>query len=76
MAATPTTPPTGPDDGPTDLDLLCWYHHHWLHEQHWKLEPLGAGHFQLTDPTGQVHPLRPPMIGLALPAPETPPFGR
>ncbi len=58
------------DDGKTDLDLLalvCWYHHHWLHEQHWKLEPLGAGHFQLTDPTGQVHPLRPPMIGLALP---------
>ncbi len=83
--------PVGPDgcdahhtvhwanNGNTDLDdlaLVCWGHHHLLHEQHWKLEPLGAGHFQLTDPTGQVHPLRPPMIGLALPAPETPPFGR
>ncbi len=56
--------------GNTDLDdltLVCWYHHHWLHEQHWKLEPLGAGHFQLTDPHGIVHPLRPPMVGITMP---------
>ena len=58
--------------GNTDLDdliLVCWYHHHWLHEQHWSLRPLGAGHFQLTDPTGTVHQLRPPMIGAVLPQP-------
>jgi Domain of unknown function (DUF222) len=60
------------DDGNTDLDdlvLLCWYHHHLLHEQHWSLEPLGAGHFVLRDSDGNIRPLRPPMVGLALPAP-------
>ncbi len=60
------------DHGNTDLDdlvLVCWYHHHWLHEQHWSIKPLGAGHFILTDPDGNVHQLRPPMIGLALPEP-------
>ena len=60
------------NNGNTDLDdlvLLCWYHHHVLHEQHWSLEPLGAGHFVLRDPDGTIRPLRPPMIGLALPAP-------
>lgn len=60
------------NDGNTDLDdlaLLCWYHHHLLHEQHWSLEPLGAGHFVLRDTDGNIRPLRPPMVGLALPAP-------
>ncbi len=60
------------DLGQTDLDdlvLLCWYHHHLLHEQHWSLEPLGAGHFVLRDSDGVVRPLRPPMVGLALPPP-------
>jgi hypothetical protein len=64
------------DDGRTELDTLvlaCWYHHHWLHEQHWSIEPLGAGHFILRDPDGNTHPMRPPMVGhapvpLALPA--------
>lgn len=58
------------DLGNTDLDdliLLCWYHHHHLHEQHWSLEPLGAGHFVLRDSDGDVRPLRPPLVGLALP---------
>ena len=58
------------NNGNTNLDdliLLCWYHHHWLHEQHWRLQPHGAGHFTLTDPGGTTHPLRPPMLGLALP---------
>ncbi len=60
------------DDGNTDLDdlvLLCWYHHHLLHEQHWSLEPSGAGHFVLRDTDGNTRPIRPPMIGLALPQP-------
>ncbi len=52
---------------PDNLILLCWYHHHLVHEQHWSIEPLGAGHFTLTDQHGVVRPLRPPMIGLALP---------
>lgn len=58
------------DLGDTDLDelvLLCWFHHHLLHEQHWSLEPLGAGHFVLRDSDGVVRPLRPPLVGLALP---------
>jgi hypothetical protein len=56
--------------GETELDnliLACWYHHHLLHEQHWRIVPLGAGHFRLTDPHGETHQLRPPMVGLALP---------
>jgi hypothetical protein len=59
------------DLGETELDnlvLACWYHHHLLHEQHWRIEPHGAGHFTLTDPHGNAHAMRPPMIGLALPA--------
>ena len=59
------------DLGETELDnliLACWYHHHLLHEQHWRIVPLGAGHFTLIDPHGETHELRPPMIGLALPA--------
>jgi len=58
------------DDGNTDLDdlvLVCWYHHHWLHEQHWRIQPLGAGHFTLIDPDGNHHQLTPPQIGLTLP---------
>ena len=65
------------NDGNTDLDdlvLLCWYHHHLLHEQHWSIEPLGAGHFVLRDSDGNIRPLRPPMVGLALPAPAPLPF--
>jgi hypothetical protein len=58
------------DDGETEPDnlvLACWYHHHLLHEQHWSLEPLGGGHFILRDQHGTEMPMRPPMIGLALP---------
>jgi hypothetical protein len=56
------------DDGdtePDNLPLVCWHHHHWLHEQHWSIEPLGGGHFILIDPDGGRHPMRPPMIGAA-----------
>ncbi len=56
------------DDGNTEPDslvLACWYHHHWLHEQHWSIGPLGAGHFFLRDPDGIKHQMRPPMIGYA-----------
>lgn len=59
------------DDGETEPDnlvLLCWYHHHLLHEQRWRLEPLGAGHFHLHAPHGGTPaPLRPPMVGPILP---------
>jgi hypothetical protein len=49
---------------PDNLMLLCWHHHHTAHEQHWSLEPLGAGRFDLHAPTGYVHPTRPPRITL------------
>jgi hypothetical protein len=52
---------------PDNLVLLCWFHHHLLHEQHWSIEPLGGGHFNLNDPHGGAQLLRPPLIGLALP---------
>ena len=58
------------DLGHTALDnliLACWYHHHMLHEQHWRIQPLGAGHFILIDPDGKTLEMRPPMVGLALP---------
>lgn len=59
---------------PDNLVLLCWFHHHLLHEQHWSIEPLGGGHFILNDPLGGAHVLRPPLVGLALPtAPPTAP---
>jgi hypothetical protein len=48
----------GADGGETDTDnlaLLCWFHHHFLHEQGWSLEPLGAGRFLLRSPTGEYH---------------------
>ncbi len=50
---------------PDNLALVCWHHHHWLHEQHWRIEPLGGGHFILIDPHGGAHTMRPPMIGAA-----------
>ena len=53
----------------TNLVLLCWYHHHLLHEQHWSIEPLGGGHFTLEMPDGRRHDMRPPLIGAALPPP-------
>lgn len=52
---------------PDNLVLLCWFHHHLLHEQHWSIEPLGGGHFNLNDPHGGAQLLRPPLVGLALP---------
>ena len=55
------------DGGETDafnLLLLCWFHHHRVHEQHWQLEPLGAGHFVLRSPTGQFHELSRPRLDL------------
>ena len=58
------------DDGetePDNLPLLCWFHHHLVHEQHWSIKPLGAGHFVLIDPDGDEHEMRPPMLAAALP---------
>ncbi len=58
------------DNGATEPDnlvLLCWFHHHLLHEQHWSIEPLGGGHFNLNNPHGGAQLLRPPLVGLALP---------
>lgn len=68
------------DDGetkPDNLVLLCWFHHHLLHEQHWSIEPLGGGHFNLNDPHGGAQLLRPPLVGLALPTePPTQPLAQ
>ena len=52
---------------PDNVLLVCWYHHHLLHEQHWRIEPLGAGHFNLINPDGERTLLRPPMVGAQLP---------
>ncbi len=49
---------------PHNLALVCWFHHHVLHEQHWQLEPLGAGHFLLRSPTGDLHEFSPPHLDL------------
>jgi Domain of unknown function (DUF222) len=57
------------DNGETEPDnliLLCWYHHHLLHEQHWRIKPHRGGHFTLHTPNGQQHPIRPPLVGTGL----------
>jgi hypothetical protein len=50
------------ETAPDSLVLLCWYHHHWLHEQHWRLEPLGAGQFELSDANGGYQRFSPPRL--------------
>jgi len=53
------------DDGATcqdNLALLCWFHHHVMHEQHWRLEPHGAGHFVLRSPTDTMYEFSPPRL--------------
>jgi hypothetical protein len=62
----------GGETKPDNLVLLCWYHHHLLHEQHWSIEPLGGGHFTLKIPDGRRRDMRPPLIGAALPPPIAP----
>lgn len=55
------------DGGTTEqhnLALVCWFHHHVLHEQHWRLEPLGAGHFVLRSANGTLHDFAPPRLDL------------
>jgi hypothetical protein len=59
----------GGETEPDNLVLLCWYHHHLLHEQHWSIEPHGGGHFTLETPDGRRRDMRPPLIGAALPPP-------
>jgi len=49
---------------PHNLALVCWFHHHLVHEQHWSLEPLGAGHFLLRSPNGDLHEVSPPRLDL------------
>ncbi len=58
---------------PDNLILLCWYHHHLLHEQHWSMQPLGAGHFTLHNPDRAERIMRPPLIGAAPPTPRPAP---
>lgn len=55
----------GGETEPDNLALVCWHHHHFLHEQHWSIQPLGGGHFISIDPHGGHHPMRPPSVGLA-----------
>ena len=50
-----------------ELILGCWYHHRCAHEEHWRIEPLGAGHFQVTTPIGDTIALRPPLLALTIP---------
>lgn len=52
----------GGDTASDNLVLLCWFHHHVLHEQHWQLEPLGAGHFELRTASGSYRPFSPPRL--------------
>ncbi|MEL6891685.1 MAG: DUF222 domain-containing protein [Actinomycetota bacterium] len=51
-----------------NLVLLCWHHHHTLHEDGWSMKPLGAGYFSIESPDGRMLLTRPPTIGAALPA--------
>ena len=44
--------------------VLYWHHHHHCHEQHFSLEPFGAGHFHLHTPIGTTHDTRPPRLTL------------
>ncbi len=58
-------------DGETEDDnlvLVCWHHHHKLHEDGWSMQPLGAGYFTIESPDGRTMLSRPPAIGAALPA--------
>jgi hypothetical protein len=48
---------------PDNLPLLCWHHHHSVHEHQWSIQPLGAGHFLLVSPTGDRFDMRPPRLG-------------
>ncbi len=53
------------DGGETAADnlvVLCWFHHHLLHEQHWSLEPLGAGHFVLRNSQGDFRTFSSPRL--------------
>lgn len=52
---------------PDNLILLCWYHHHLLHDQHWSMQPHGAGHFTLEAPDGRRLTMRPPLVGATPP---------
>lgn len=49
---------------PDNLALLCWYHHHLVHERGWCIEPLGAGNFRLISPAGLVVPMSPSRLTL------------
>ncbi len=53
----------GGETNPHNLTLRCRFHHHVLHEQHWSLEPLGAGHFVSRSPTGKFYEFGTPRLG-------------
>ncbi|MFL6137477.1 MAG: hypothetical protein ACJ74O_06720 [Frankiaceae bacterium] len=38
-----------------NLVLLCAYHHHLLHENHWTLDPDTDGGWTATAPDGRTH---------------------
>jgi hypothetical protein len=53
------------DTAPDNLVLLpCWFHHHRLHEQHWRLEPLGAGQFEQRNSSGEHQRFSPPRLDI------------
>lgn len=55
------------DGGTTSIDnlvLLCWFHHRYLHEQHWQLEPFGAGHFVLYNHQGEYQDFSTPRLDI------------
>ncbi|MEX2626448.1 MAG: HNH endonuclease signature motif containing protein, partial [Ilumatobacteraceae bacterium] len=49
---------------PDNLALLCWHHHHLVHEDGWCIEPLGAGNFRLHTPAGLMVPMSPSRLVL------------
>lgn len=49
---------------PDNLALLCWHHHHLVHEDGWCIEPLGAGNFRLHTPAGLMVAMSPPRLVL------------
>lgn len=52
---------------PDNLALLCWHHHHSLHEMGWTIEVGGSAQFALISPWGSRHDMRPPRSVLTAP---------
>jgi hypothetical protein len=64
----PITPVHWSDLGDTAPDnlvlLLCWFHHHRLHEQHWRLEPPRGRAVRAAVSSGEHQRFSPPRLDI------------